>query len=188
MYKLYVKRIVDFICAFFAIILLFPLFVLTGILIFFQDFGPSIFRQERVGKGGKLFKFYKFRSMPVNTPNVQSSDTGKLKITAFGKFIRRTNLDELPQLFNILKGDMSIFGPRPCIPSQERLIQLRTRNGSLECKPGLTGLAQVNSYDFMPEEEKANWDGIYASNITFKQDLHILLKTFLYLTKKPPTY
>lgn len=188
MYEHFFKRLLDIVCSLLAIIVLSPIMLLSALIIFIQDFGPAIFKQQRVGKNGAIFKFYKFRSMPVNTPNVESHETKKLKVTPFGKFIRRSNIDELPQLFNILKGDMSIIGPRPPIPSQIDLIDWRKENGSIKCRPGLTGLAQVNSYDFMPVKEKADWDGRYAKRITFKNDLMILLKTFLYLTKKPPTY
>lgn len=188
MYKQFFKRFLDIFGSVSVIILLSPLYLFTAIVIYLQDFGPFIFKQDRVGKDGVLFKFYKFRSMPINTPNVQSSETSKLKITAFGKFIRRTSIDELPQLINILKGDMSLIGPRPPIPTQINLIKLRTENGAINCRPGLTGLAQVNSYDFMPEEKKAEWDGKYASDISLKNDVLIVFRTFAYLTKKPPTY
>lgn len=188
MYKFFFKRLIDVFASFGVLVLLSPVMLLVALVIFFQDFGPIIFKQQRVGKGGSGFWFYKFRSMPVNTPNVQSSDTKKLVITPFGKFIRRTSLDELPQLINILKGDMSLIGPRPPIPSQKELIRLRKENGALNCRPGLTGLAQINSYDFMPEEEKAKWDGIYASSISFIKDTKIVFKTLGYLTSPPPTY
>lgn len=188
MYKLFFKRLIDVLASLGVLILLSPVMLLVALIIFFQDFGPVIFKQYRVGRGGRLFLFYKFRSMPVNTPNVQSFETKKLKITPFGKFIRRTSLDELPQLINILKGDMSLIGPRPPIPSQENLIRLRKGNGALNCRPGLTGLAQINSYDFMSEEEKAKWDGIYANAISFKEDTKIVFKTLGYLTSPPPTY
>jgi O-antigen biosynthesis protein WbqP len=147
-----------------------------------------IFKQMRVGRGGNEFMFYKFRSMPLKTPIVESHLKDKLKITPFGKFIRRTNLDELPQFFNVLKGDMSFIGPRPPIPTQENLISLRKHNKSLFLKPGLTGWAQVNSYDNMPEDVKAKFDGEYAGRISIKMDILILFKTVIYFTKKPPTY
>jgi len=188
MYKSFFKRLIDLIASFSVLLVFLPILIIVGIIIWIQDFGPIIFKQKRVGKNGELFEFYKFRSMPVGTPNVQSHETKKLTITPFGKFIRRSNLDELPQLYNILKGDMSLIGPRPPIPSQTNLVELRRLNGALTCRPGLTGLAQVNSYDHMPETEKAKWDGVYANNITFTQDVKVILKTFLYLTKKPPTY
>jgi O-antigen biosynthesis protein WbqP len=126
--------------------------------------------------------------MPVNTANVSSEQVHLIKITLFGKFIRRTNIDELPQLINILKGDMSLIGPRPSLPNQTALIEIRSQNGTYDCRPGLTGLAQVNSYDYMPVEEKASWDGVYAGDITFMNDVKIVLKTLVYLTKKPPVY
>jgi O-antigen biosynthesis protein WbqP len=126
--------------------------------------------------------------MPVNTAHVSSEQVHLIKITPFGKFIRRTNMDELPQLLNILRGDMSLIGPRPSLPDQVELIELRTQNGTYNCRPGLTGLAQVNSYDYMPVREKAGFDGIYVNNITFINDVKIVLKTLLYLTKQPPVY
>lgn len=188
MYKSFFKRLIDILGSFLTLVVLFPFLIIVAMIIWLQDFHFFIFKHSRIGIGGVAFDFYKFRSMPVNTPNVQSHETTKLKITPFGKFIRRTNLDEIPQLYNILKGDMSLIGPRPCIISQTELVSLRRNNGSLNCKPGLTGLAQVNSYDNMPESEKAYWDGKYAENITFIGDVKIVLKTLLYLTKKPPTY
>ena len=188
MYRRYLKRFLDVFFSLIAIIILSPVFIVVGIIVFLQDYHWVIFKQTRVGRMAKLFTFYKFRSMPVNTPNVESSKVSQVKITPFGKIIRRTSIDELPQLFNILKGDMSIVGPRPPIPSQTRLIELRRKNSSLSCRPGLTGWAQINSYDFMPEEEKANFDGEYAKRISFSLDTQIILKTFLYLIKKPPTY
>ena len=185
---LFFKRLFDILLGIILIVGLLPVYFIIGLVIFLQDFGTPIFKQIRVGKAGEEFMFYKFRSMPLKTPNVESHEREKLKITPFGKFIRRTNLDELPQFFNVLKGDMSFIGPRPPIPSQENLIKLRRDNKALFLKPGLTGWAQVNSYDNMPEEEKARFDGEYAKRISFKMDLLILGKTAIYFTKKPPTY
>lgn len=182
------KRLFDILLAISLIIVLSPIYLISALVIFLQDFGTPIFKQMRVGKGGKEFMFYKFRSMPLKTPNVESHQKDKLKITPFGKFIRRTNLDELPQFFNVLKGNMSFIGPRPPIPSQENLIAMRIKNKSLFLKPGLTGWAQVNSYDNMPEEVKAKFDGEYAESISLKMDLLILFKTVIYFTKKPPAY
>lgn len=188
MYKSVFKRLIDILISGVSILLLSPIYILTGLIIYLQDFGPVIFKQKRIGQNGVTFLFYKFRSMPINTPNVQSTEVNKLKITPFGKIIRRTSIDELPQLFNILKGDMSIVGPRPCIPTQGNLISLRSDNQALKLKPGLTGWAQINSYDFMPETEKAKFDGYYFTNLSFILDLKIIFSTFLYLLKKPPTY
>lgn len=182
------KRLVDIILSIILLFLLSPLYLLLSSIIFLQDLGNPIFKQKRVGLNGNIFMFYKFRSMPLNNPNVESHQRHLIKITPFGKLIRRTNLDELPQFWNVLRGDMSFIGPRPPIPSQVNLIDLRKSNGSLMIKPGLTGWAQVNSYDNMPEEHKARFDGEYAERISLKMDLLILLKTVVYFTKKPPTY
>ena len=124
----------------------------------------------------------------LNYNTAAMSATDKLQITPFGKFIRRTNLDELPQFYNVLKGDMSFIGPRPPIPSETELIEFRSKNGALHLRPGLTGWAQVNSFDGMSVSEKAKFDGEYASKISFGFEVLILLKTILYFTKKPPTY
>jgi O-antigen biosynthesis protein WbqP len=183
-----IKRVLDIIISIGGIFLLSPILLVIAILVKLQDGGPIIFKQKRVGKGGKLFNFYKFRSMPVNTANVPSAEFKKIKITPFGKILRRTNLDELPQLYNILIGDMSIIGPRPPIPSQIDLISLRHENRSINIRPGLTGWAQVNSFDAMPVEVKAAFDGEYARSISFSMDVKIILRTLVYLTKRPPTY
>lgn len=188
MYRNYFKRLIDICASFCTLIILSPILIIVAIIIKRQDGGPVLFIQDRIGKKAQAFKIYKFRSMPVNTANVESSETEKIKITTFGKFIRRTNLDELPQLLNILKGDMSLIGPRPCIISQEKLINMRLNKGVYTCKPGLTGLAQVNSYNKMPDEIKVDFDMKYAANITFIGDLKILFQTLSYLTKEPPTY
>jgi O-antigen biosynthesis protein WbqP len=183
-----IKRFGDLGLAIFLLLFLFPLYLLLALIIRLQDGGPAIFKQKRIGRNGEEFIFYKFRSMPVSTPNVESRETQKLRITQFGKFIRRTNLDELPQVFNVLKGDMSFIGPRPPICSQKELIKMRRVNGALAIKPGLTGWAQVNSYDGMPPEHKASFDGEYARLFSITFDLLILIKTVSYFFKKPPTY
>ena len=182
------KRAFDFFGALIILVFISPILLILSFFIKIHDGGPIIFKQKRIGKDGKEFLFLKFRSMPINTPNVVSTDTKKLNITPVGKIIRRTNLDEIPQMINVLKGDMSIIGPRPCLPNQQSLIDLRRENGSLKLRPGLTGWAQVNAYDFMPEIEKANFDGEYYRNISFAMDLKIVLGTIKYFTKKPPVY
>ena len=183
-----VKRLFDIVFSVILLVCFLPIFLIISVIIHLQDGGPSIFRQDRVGKNGVIFRFYKFRSMRLSTPNVESKDTKKLHITPFGKFIRRTSLDELPQFYNVLKGDMSFIGPRPPIPSQTELIELRRLNGALRLSPGLTGWAQVNSFDGMSFSEKAIFDGEYAYKISFRFEVLILFKTVLYFTKKPPTY
>jgi O-antigen biosynthesis protein WbqP len=188
MYRAFLKRLLDIVLALLALILLAPVMLIFALWIYLEDRGAVFFLQQRVGKNGKTFKFLKFRSMAVNADNVESARAKELPVTKVGRIIRRTNIDELPQLFNILKGDMSLVGPRPAIPSQEKLMRLRQKNGADDIMPGLTGLAQINAYDGMPENEKARWDGEYAANMSFLNDVKIVALTFAYLTRKPPVY
>ncbi|MEO5330765.1 MAG: sugar transferase [Magnetococcus sp. YQC-5] len=171
-----------------AILALSPIMILIAFLIRIEDGHSVFFRQARVGLNGRLFQVIKFRSMPVNTKNVPSAEAGELKVTTIGKILRRTNLDELPQLFNILKGDMSVVGPRPALERQKDLYELRDKLGVTKHKPGLTGLAQIKSFDGMSDFEKARFDAIYCNNITFFGDMAIILRTFGYLLRPPPVY
>ena len=182
------KRIFDIIFSIFGLFALFPLFLLISILIILFDKGPIFFTQSRVGKNNKNFLFIKFRSLPIDTPNISSDKLGGIKISIIGKFIRRTSIDELPQLINILKGEMSFVGPRPALYSQKELIIARNNNGSIKCRPGLTGLAQINSYNNMSYQKKAKFDAIYFREISFLNDLLIISKTFNYLLSPPPVY
>lgn len=188
MYRAVFKRIFDILFSCLSLVLLSPLMIAVAVLIRLEDGGPALFRQTRVGKNGKEFEFLKFRSMGVDAANVPKTEATRLPITRIGGFIRRTNIDELPQLMNILRGDMSIVGPRPAIAAQTDLCLMRRDNGSLACEPGLTGLAQVNAYDGMPEKEKAEWDGRYAGRVTFTGDLKIIFRTLSYLRRRPPVY
>ncbi len=188
MYIIFGKRCLDISLSLLAIILLSPIFLITYLLIKIFDPGPVIFCQQRIGFCGSSFEFYKFRSMPLNTGDIPSDKIGQVQLTWIGRFIRRSNIDELPQLFNILKGDMSIVGPRPPLGSQTDLIELRRKNGSLRCRPGLTGLAQVSSFNGMKVSEKAEFDAHYANSISFGKDILIIFKTFSYLLKPPPVY
>jgi len=188
MYKLFGKRFLDIFIVLVAFICLSPLMTIIALLIKIFDPGPIIFKQSRVGKNGEPFLFFKFRSMPVNTGNLASDQVGQISLTWVGKVIRRTNIDEFPQLLNIIKGDMSIVGPRPPLSTQEELLKIRIDNNSLFTRPGLTGLAQVNSFDGMTVPQKAEFDGEYVKNITFYNDVKIILNTILYLFKPPPVY
>lgn len=188
MYRRFGKRVLDIALSGIALVILSPLMLLVALAIRLEDGGPALFRQERVGRERKQFTILKFRSMPVNTGDVPSAQARAFRITRIGAFIRRTNIDELPQLINILRGDMSIVGPRPALPQQEELCAMREKNGALRCRPGLTGLAQINSYDGMLDSQKAAWDAQYAANITFLGDIKIILQTFGYLLRPPPVY
>tara|TARA_X000000368_G_C23048566_1_gene720285 strand:- start:486 stop:1049 length:564 start_codon:yes stop_codon:yes gene_type:complete len=185
---IFLKRLFDISFSVIVLFSLSPLLILISLFIFFQDGGSPIFKQQRFGIRGKKFIFYKFRSMPILTPDVTSDKDYKIKITKFGKILRRSNMDELPQFFNVLKGDMSVIGPRPGILSQKKLIAMRRENQSINIKPGLTGWAQVNAYDNMPETEKAQLDGEYFKKMSIMLDLFIIFKTIIYFTKKPPKY
>lgn len=166
-----------------------PLLAIAAVAIRIEGGGAALFKQARVGRDGKFFTIYKLRTMPTVTGDVPSGELEEPPpITRTGRVLRRTNIDELPQLFNILRGDMSIVGPRPPLPVQEDVIAMRRLNGSLRLRPGLTGLAQVRSYDDMPPETKAALDGLYAEHITLWVDLKIILQTMSYLLSPPPTY
>ena len=183
MYQAFGKRCDDLLIGISGLVLLSPLILVLVVLILIFDPGPVVFKQERIGVGGERFLFYKFRSMPVNTASLPSGQLGTIKRTWIGNIIRITNLDKLPQLFNIIKGDMSLVGPRPPIPSQAALIDYRRKNSALQCRRRLTGLAQVNSYDGMSSTEKAVFDGRYANNVSLVGDIKIVLSTFRYLLK-----
>lgn len=187
-YRSFGKRALDIILAAVALAALSPVLAAVAAAIKVEDCGPVLFRQERVGRNGRRFTFLKFRSMPVDSETVESAAADTLQITRVGALIRRSSVDELPQLVNIVRGDMSIVGPRPPIPTQIDLIHLRRANGAISLRPGLTGLAQINSYDGMSADEKAHWDGVYAKSVSFASDLAIIVKTVAYLAKPPPTY
>lgn len=187
-YARFGKRAVDVVASLAVIVVLSVVLVLLALAARLSSPGPAIFRQTRVGRDGRPFTLLKFRSMPVDTGDIASDRIDAVAIRPFGRLIRRTNLDELPQLFNILRGDMSLIGPRPSLPSQTELVELRRANGALGCRPGLTGLAQVNSFDGMTIAQKAAWDGRYAARITLVRDIAIVWRTFGYLRRPPPTY
>ena len=188
MYQAFFKRVFDICIALACIILFFPVFVVIALAIKITDPGPIIFISIRTGRYGKPFNFYKFRSMPVNTAVVASDQLGSLQLSWLGRFLRRSNIDEFPQFWNVLIGDMSLIGPRPSLTNQYDLIELRLKSGALECRPGLTGLAQVHSFEGMSIIQKAEFDAQYAKSITSFTDVRIILKTLRYLTKPPPVY
>lgn len=167
-------------------ILLIPM-IIVAIAIKLESKGSSVFKQERIGQNNTKFTIYKFRSMSIDTPkDVPTHLLGEANshITKVGSFIRKTSLDELPQLFCILKGDMSFVGPRPCLPNQIDLITLRDENGASALKPGLTGLAQINGRDELEIDIKAKLDGEYVQKISFLFDLKCLIMTGVKVLKK----
>lgn len=182
MYKRVIKRGLDIILALVGMLLASWLFLLIAITIRIDDPGPVFFAQKRVGARGKYFALYKFRSMKMSTPHDTPThllEDPEQYITRVGKFIRRTSLDELPQLWNILRGDMSIIGPRPALWNQEDLLARREQYGANDIKPGLSGWAQVNGRDELPIERKAELDGEYVSRMSFLFDAKCVFLTAL---------
>lgn len=173
------RRIFDVIFSLILLLVLLPLFLIIGIMIKVNSKGPVFFTQMRIGKENKLFKFYKFRTMSVGTPNVATEELKDSHnyITSFGKILRRTSLDELPQLINIFKGDMAFIGPRPALYNQYELKELRTKAGVHTLVPGLTGWAQVNGRDMLNDAMKTSYDEYYLKNRSARFDLKILIRT-----------
>lgn len=174
------KRLMDFLLSLAALIVFSPVMAVIALLVRLTSPGPAIFRQRRSGKDLKEFEIYKFRTMyitaPGNIPTHQLSGAQSY-ITPIGAFLRRTSLDELPQLWNILKGDMSIVGPRPPLPTQYDLINARKKLGANALRPGLTGWAQINGRDELPIEVKAGYDGEYVRRMSFAFDLRCIIGT-----------
>ncbi|WP_029503189.1 sugar transferase [Lachnoclostridium phytofermentans] len=180
MYTKLLKRICDILVSLIGCILLSPIMLLVAILIKLDSKGPIFFVQDRMGKNKVTFRMFKFRTMyidsPKDCPTHLLTDADQY-ITGVGRFLRKTSLDELPQLWNILKGDMSFVGPRPALWNQDDLIQLRDHNGSNDVRPGLTGWAQINGRDTLTLEKKAEYDGEYVKHISFLFDTKCILGT-----------
>lgn len=161
------------------LVLLSPLFLILGIIIKLNSKGPVFFTQERIGRNNELFKFYKFRTMKIGTPNVATDklDSSKSYITSSGKILRKTSLDELPQIINILKGDMTFVGPRPALYNQYELKEMRTEAGVHKLLPGVTGWAQINGRDNNDDYEKTEHDRYYLNNKSVGLDVKIVFRT-----------
>ena len=185
-YRRFLKRLFDFLLALFLfIILLLPLLIIA-LIVKLTSKGPILFIQERYGRNSRPFKLYKFRSMTDSAPQIANSKFTDIQnyITPFGMFIRKTSLDELPQLWNIIKGDMSFIGPRPLAITDIKVIKLRKQNGGDSVLPGISGLAQVNGRNKLSDEDKAAYDAKYAAHLSFRVDILLTAETFVSVLKR----
>lgn len=187
MYKRYIKRLLDVLLSGVGIVVLSPVLLVVALAIKIDDPGPVLFRQKRVGIHKTHFQILKFRTMridtPKDTPTHLLSDPQQY-ITRVGRFLRKTSLDELPQLFNILAGQMAIIGPRPALWNQYDLLEERDRYGANDIRPGLTGWAQINGRDELPIEVKARLDGEYAQKLSFSFDVKCFFGTIRSVLKR----
>lgn len=178
----YIKRIIDILLSGLAIIILSPLLLILCIAIKLDSPGPILFTQKRVGIHKTYFQIYKFRTMRTDTPKDMPTHmlaNPEQYITKTGRFLRKTSLDELPQIFNIFKGDMSIVGPRPALWNQDDLVAERDKYGANDVTPGLTGWAQINGRDELEIPVKAKLDGEYVKKYGFTMDVRCFFGTFL---------
>jgi O-antigen biosynthesis protein WbqP len=171
------KRMFDVLACGLFLLLVWPVLLIIIIMIRLQSPGPAIFAQVRVGRDGKPFTCYKLRTMYTGTANVPTHQVEAKSVTPLGEYLRRFKIDEMPQLCNVVAGDMSIVGPRPCLPSQTELIEARRQLGVLKVRPGITGLAQVRGIDMADASRLATVDAEYVQNQTFLRDLKLILMT-----------
>lgn len=178
------KRSLDLAAAIVGLAVSLPLLIILGLLIRGRSRGPALFAQKRVGRHGGTFTCYKLRTMRADVGDLPTHTVDDNVVTPLGRILRRTKLDELPQLWNVLRGDMSLVGPRPCLPCQTELIFERQARGVLGARPGITGLAQINGCDMSRPKRLARWDAAYTRKSSLKLDLYILLRTIWFLTPR----
>lgn len=182
MYNKRIKRIIDLILSLIIFIILVPVFVIIMLIIKIDSRGPVFFKQKRVGKGKSYFEILKFRTMYIDTPKDMPThllENPEAFITKVGKFLRKTSLDELPQLINIIKGDMSFIGPRPALWNQYDLIEERDKYHANDIRPGMSGWAQINGRDELEIPVKAKLDGYYCEHLSFLFDVRCFFGTFI---------
>ena len=183
MYKNFFKIIIDFIISLVGILVLSPIFLIVVIGLYFANQGQPFFFQQRPGKGGEIFKIIKFKTMNDKKDALGNLLSDAERLTKIGSFVRKTSIDEIPQLFNVLKGDMSIIGPRPLLPQYIELYSDFQKRRH-EVKPGITGWAQVNGRNAISWNKKFEYDVWYVDNISFLLDINIFFKTFLKVVKR----
>lgn len=196
MYKHFIKRLLDIVLAFMGLPFFCLIFIVLAPIIFFSDKGPIFYNADRLGKNGKIFKMYKFRSMKVNSPDLRNTDGSTFngandpRVTKIGRIIRKTSLDETAQLLNVLKGDMSIIGPRAHLTtSYKGFDQLdEKRQKRLAVRPGITGYSQAYFRNSISLEQKIENDCYYVDNLSFMLDLRILAKTVISVLKHENIY
>lgn len=184
-----IKRIIDVLIVMVFLVAVMPLALITLLLVKLTSAGPALYWSERVGQNNILFSMPKFRSMQIDAPQIAThlmnqQNNPNQYLTPVGSFIRKTSLDELPQLWSVLKGDMAIVGPRPALFNQDDLITLRTEYGVDKLKPGITGWAQVNGRDEVSIPEKVALDAYYLNNQNFKLDCYIIFLTIMKVIKR----
>lgn len=193
MYKNYIKRLLDIILCLIAMPFFLGIVIVVGPIIMINDFGPIFYNGKRVGKNGKVFKMYKFRSMKIDAPDIRNSDGSTYnsdkdeRLTAVGTFIRKTSIDEIPQLINVLKGDMSIVGPRPDLPEQIKLYTEKEKR-KLEVLPGITGFSQAYYRNSIPWKDRINNDIWYIDHVSLGLDIKIVIKTIASVVRSKGVY
>jgi undecaprenyl phosphate N,N'-diacetylbacillosamine 1-phosphate transferase len=193
MYKNFFKRVFDFILALIALPFWFIILLIIGPIIYFQDKGSIFYNAPRLGKDGKVFKMYKFRSMKINAPDLRNKDGSTFnaeddpRLTKIGRFIRKTSLDETPQLLNIIKGDMSIIGPRPDLPEHRELYE-GNEERKLEIWPGVTGYNQAYFRNTVPWKERIQNDIYYIDHLSWGLDIKIFFKTAISVLKREDVF
>lgn len=186
MYSKFLKRTIDIVLSFLGLVILLPVFLILSLLVIIDDPGPVFFTQKRVGINKSFFKLHKFRSMKMSTPHDTPThllENPEQYITRMGKFLRKSSLDELPQIWDIFVGNMSIIGPRPALWNQDDLVAERDKYGANDVRPGLTGWAQINGRDELEIPVKAKLDGEYVEKISFAFDCKCFFGTIFSVLK-----
>lgn len=193
MYRSCFKRVLDFILSLIALPFWLVLLLIVGAVIYIQDRGTIFYNAPRLGKNGKIFRMYKFRSMKMNAPDLRNADGSTFnseddpRLTKIGKFLRKTSLDETPQLLNVLKGDMSLIGPRPDLPEHYDLYDGNEKR-KLEMRPGITGYSQAYVRNTVPWKERIQKDIYYIDHVSFGLDCKIILRTIRAVSRRENIY